>query len=340
MTASNHERYSIDVEGGRTLNLVPSKNAEQLNEQQLTDYGELRLQFVKWLRERAKNPEKLEGYSDYTVYETAYKCARFDRWVWGEEERYTHPPATEHADQYIGDVVVYRDVGNSVKGKTEEALARYFRWLEATSHVDAWDHEQRFNSGGGDAPRDYLTRRERRLVREAALDTDDGWKIPAIVCVSLDAALRPVEVQRARTEWVDIVNAMLRIPREDSSKNKDNWRTSLTTRSATVLENWLEERAELDRYDNTDALWLSRESTTYGSRSLARLLRKLCEQAGIESRGRSLTWYSLRHSTGTYMTAERDLAATKAQLRHQSAQTTLKYDQVPPEQRREILDDI
>lgn len=340
MTASNHERYSVDVEGGRTLNLVPESNREQLNEQQLTDYGELRLKFVKWLRERAKDPEKMEGYSDYTAYETAYKCARFDRWVWSEVGRYTHPPTADLADQYIADVVVYRDVSNSTKGKTEEALARYFRWLEATTHADEWDHEQRFRSGGDDAPRDYLTRRERRLVREAALDISDGWKIASIVCVSLDAALRPVEVQRARTEWVDIVNAMFRIPKADSSKNKDNWRTSLTTRSATVLDHWLDEREDIEKYDDTDALWLSREGTTYGSRSLARLLRKLCEQAGIESRGRSLTWYSLRHSTGTYLTHERDLAATKAQLRHQSAQTTLKYDQVPPEQRRDALDQI
>ncbi|TKX72617.1 site-specific integrase [Halorubrum sp. GN11_10-6_MGM] len=339
MTASKHERYTIDVEGGRTLNLVPSENAEQLNEQQLVDYGELRQRFVKWLRTRAKDPERMEGYSDYTVYETAYKCARFDRWVWSSEGRYTHPPTTEHADQYIDDVVVYRDVSNATKGKTEEALARYYRWLSNTTHIDEWEHDQRFRSGGDDAPRDYLTRRERRLVREQALD-DGGWKVPAIVCVSLDAALRPVEVGRATTDWCDIVNSMLRIPKEDSSKNKDNWRTALTTRSATVLDHWLDERAELEKYDDTDALWLSREGTTYGSRSLARLLSRLCEQAGIESRGRSLTWYSLRHSTGTYLTHERDLAATKAQLRHKSAQTTLKYDNVPPEQRREILDDI
>ena len=337
MTASNHDRYSVDIEGGRSLNLVPESNAEQLNEQQLTDYAELRRRFVSWLRERAKDPERIEGYSDYTVYETAYKCARFDRWVWTDEERYTIPPSPEHADRYIDDIVSYWDVGNSTKGKTEEALARYYRWLAETTHVDVWDHEQRFNSGGGDAPRDYLTRRERRLVRETALDAG-GWKIPAIVCVSLDAALRPVEVARATTEWCDIVNAMLRIPREDSSKNTDNWRTSLTTRSATVLDHWLDERKTIEMYDGREELWLTREGSTYGSRSLARLLRRLCDQAGIDSGARSMTWYSLRHSTGTYMTAERDLAATKAQLRHQSAQTTLKYDQVPPDQRRDVLD--
>ncbi len=69
-------------------------------------------------------------------------------------------------------------------------------------------------------------------------------------------------------------------------------------------------------------------------------MRRLADDAGIDPAGRSLTGYSSRHSTGTYMTEERDFAATQAQLRHKSPQTTLKYDQVPPEQRRGALRDI
>ncbi|WP_271958880.1 tyrosine-type recombinase/integrase [Halorubrum ezzemoulense] len=340
MTAGNNERYSIEIEGDRTLNLVPSKNDEQLNEKQLVDYGEHRREFIRWLREQGKHPEKREGYSDYTVYETAYKTARFDRWVWGEEGRYTIPPTPEHADQYIDDVVVYRDVTNSTKGKSEEALMRYFRWLDATTHTPEWEHEQRFRSGGGDSPRDYLTRRERRLVREAALDVDGGWKIAAIVCASLDAGLRPVEVARARPEWVDVVNQILRIPKEDSSKNEGNWRVSITKRTATALKHWLQERESIEKYNGRDELWLTREATRYESRSLARLLRKLCDDAGIETGGRKMTWYSIRHSTGTFMTNERDLKAAKDQLRHKSAVTTMKYDHVSPDRRRQALRDI
>ncbi|ELZ47893.1 site-specific recombinase xerd [Halorubrum coriense DSM 10284] len=338
MTTDDSERYSIDLDDGRSLKIVPETNREELNEKQLVDYVGYRRRWIKWLREQGKHPQKREGYSDYTVYETAYKSARFDRWVWADEDRYTIPPTGEHASEYIDDDVVYRDVSNSTKGKIEEALTRYMRWVAQTSHVAEWEHDQLFSSGGGDAPRDYLTRRERRLVREQALAEDDGWKIASIVCVSLDAGLRPVEVGRARTEWVDIVNRVLRIPREDSSKNADNWRVSITSRTATALENWLEEREDIDKYADTDALWLTRESTTYNSRALARLLRRLFDEADIEAGGRDVTWLAIRHSTGTYMTQERDLAATQAQLRHQSAQTTLKYDQVPPEQRRDALD--
>lgn len=76
----------------------------------------------------------------------------------------------------------------------------------------------------------------------------------------------------------------------------------------------------------------------YGSQSLGRLLRELCDDAGIDYVNRSMSWYSIRHSVGTYMTKERDLAATKAQLRHKSVKTTMKYDQVPIEDRQDALD--
>lgn len=340
MTAKESERYAVRLGDGRELKLVPNPNQEQLNEKQLIDYVEYRRDWVEWLRTIGKNPEKREGYSDYTVYETAYKTARYDRWVWSQEGRYTVPPEPERATEYMDENVAYRDVTNATKGKTEEALIRYYRWASDTSHVAEWGREQRFRSGGGDAPRDYLTRRERRLVRETALEHGDGWRVTSLVLTSLDAGLRPVEVARARPEWVDTQNMLLRIPREDSSKNADNWRVSLTSRTVTALDNWLDERAEESMYGDRDALWLTREATTYGSRSLARLLRRLCDDAGIDSGGRSLTWYALRHSVGTLMTAERDLKATKDQLRHKSAKTTMKYDQVPVEDRRDALDNM
>ena len=154
------------------------------------------------MREIGKNPEKAEGYSDYTVYESAYRTARFDRWAWSKIGRYSIPPEPALATEYIEEGVIYRDVSNATKGKTEGAIGRYYRYLEANYPGCEWDHDQRFNSSDEDAPRDYLTRRERRRVREAALATE-SWHETTIVLTSLDAALRPVEVSRARPEWVD-----------------------------------------------------------------------------------------------------------------------------------------
>ena len=50
--------------------------------------------------------------------------------MWSEEDRYSIPPRPEHGDEYIDNVVAYRDVSTVTKGKTEEALTKYYRWIE------------------------------------------------------------------------------------------------------------------------------------------------------------------------------------------------------------------
>jgi integrase len=155
--------------------------------------------------------------------------------------------------------------------------------------------------------------------------------------VSLDAGLRPIEVERASTSWVDTDNDVLRIPAKDSAKNRDNWIVGLQSRTSAILERWLQERAMYEEYENTDTLWLTRENNPYQSTALKYVLEQLCDDAGIETADRQLTWYAVRHSVGTYMTREEDLAATKAQLRHRSVKTTMKYDQAPVEDRRNAL---
>ena len=277
------------------------------------------------------------------------------------------------------ETVAYSDRAQASKGKIEEMLKRYSRWLSNKYGVEEWEPNFTFESGHASQPRDFLTLQERRKVRESALDYGsipsyntltpqqrkkwkgyvaqilnqpigevtpddwdgiDGWKITSLVWTSLEAGLRPVEVGRAETTWVDPDNRVLRIPREQSSKNRDNWTVSITARTASALERWLEERKRYDRYEDTSALWLTTHGNPYGSKSLGRLLRRLCNDAEIQTESRQMSWYAIRHSVGTYMTAERDLAATKAQLRHKSVKTTVKYDAVPIEDRRDVLNKI
>lgn len=113
---------------------------------------------------------------------------------------------------------------------------------------------------------------------------------------------------------------------------------SLTGRTTTALEKWLDERANYDRYDETDALWLTTLGNPYANKSLSRLLKRLCGEAGIPVENREMSWYAIRHSVGTYMAREEDLATAQAQLRHKSPKTTMKYDQAPVEDRRDALD--
>jgi len=172
-------------------------------------------------------------------------------------------------------------------------------------------------------PRDYLTREERTAIRDASLeygsvpsrDSVHGderdqwvaylaqrfekpktevteadwerankWKTPSLVAASLDGGLRPIEVERARTSWVDVDNGVLRIPKEESSKNTEHWIVSLQTQTVEMLDRWLTQRATIEKYDDTDALWLTRRSNPYQTSSLRNLLHRLCEIAGSPPR--------------------------------------------------------
>ncbi|WP_224449683.1 tyrosine-type recombinase/integrase [Haloprofundus salilacus] len=343
-----------ETEPNRNIIIVSEPNRELLTEKEHVDYYEYRKSLLTWLLKFGKNPQRASGYSPYSVYSTGYRTAAFDRWVWQQDGHYVAPPTQEHASAFMEETA-YSDVSDSTKGKQLEMLRRYSKWLQEQHGADKWEFPWTFTSGGGNnAPRDFLSLDERRKIRQAALAmdgnpaygvedtdalavTDCSWKFTSIVWTSLDAALRPVEVGRAKVGWVDTENGVLRIPREESSKNEGNWTVSLTDRTTTALSRWLEERAEHPHYEDTDQLWLTRHRNKYGANELRRLLHKLCDDAEIDHTHRQMSWYTIRHSVGTYMTKERDLAATKAQLRHRNAKTTMKYDQVPVEDRRDAL---
>jgi len=362
----------------RHIRIVPESPEERLTDKQFVDYHEYRKNLLSYLLQMGKNREQAQGYSAYTIYADNYRMVAFDEWVWDRADEYKIPPTQDDASAHLQEIAL-TDRSQTSKGKIQEALRRYSKWLQHKYGQDKWEFEWSFDGSGKSSaqPQDFLSVEERRQIRQAALnrgsipnrsglsakerkqwdgyvaqllekpienvteedwDDIDGWKITSIVWTSLDAGLRPVEVGRARTSWVDTDNDVLRIPRQESSKNDGNWTVSITERTSTALERWMVERDMYDRYDDTDKLWLTYRGNPYSSQSLGRLLRRLCDDAEIDIENRQMSWYAIRHSVGTYMTKERDLAATKAQLRHKSAKTTMKYDQVPVEDRQDALD--
>lgn len=166
----------------------------------------------------------------------------------------------DHADAYLRHLA-HQDKSNVHKSNCRKALCMLFKWRHHEHGLDEWEPELSFSTTTSAANlRDYLTRDERSKIREAALeygsipsytdlspterdqwkaylaqrfskpksdvkpadwDRANGWKIPSLVWVSLDAGLRPIEVERAVTSWVNLDNRVLRIPKEQSSKNYD-----------------------------------------------------------------------------------------------------------------------
>ena len=366
----------VDLDG---ITVVTEPSEASLNQRQLLDYRSQRKACLSWLLAFGKNPSQAEGYARSTVRTRAHRMDQFYRWVWEQYDGYTVNVTHDHADAWLKELAL-EDSNNVHKSNCRKALKMLFKWRHHEHDVPEWEPAITFSlDDSASNPRDYLTRDERRKIREVALEYGsipsyndltpeqrkrwrahlaqrfekpkedvqqadwkraNGWKIPSLVWTSLDAGLRPVEVERAVTSWVDTENAVLRIPKSESSKNYDNWVVGLQERTADVLERWLEERDAYNKYTDTDALWLTREENRYGSSSLRYLLRQLCKGAGISTENRQMSWYAIRHSTGTYMTRQEDLAATQAQLRHKSAETTMKYDQTPVEDRRRALDQM
>lgn len=352
---------------------VNQPTRDRLTNRQLTDYTEYKHGLLTWLHQMGKDPGKAEGYAESTVRQVAQKTDKFYRWKW-DQDGYTTSVDTGDADRYVRHLITAgEDYSNGHLASTQKCLQRLYKYR--AHELDAGDEWEPKHSFSQDAtqPRDYLTLEERKQVREAALeygsipaynglsarerrtwkshlaqrfgkpieevtradwDRANGWKIPSLVWTSLDTGLRPIEVERATVDWVDVENRVLRIPKDESSKNTENWIVGITERTSTALSNWLDERALYDIYEDTSALWLTREANPYTPQALKCVLGRLCEIAEIP---RDLSWYAIRHSLGTYMTREEDLAAAQAQLRHKSPETTMRYDQTPVEDRRDAL---
>jgi integrase len=359
------------------ITVVPETTRARLTERQLVDYRAHREKLLRWLIHVGKNPSKADGYAVGTVKTRAFRMDQFYRWVWDEEGSYTTSVTRKHADDYAKELA-YADQSEVHKANCVKALKMLFKWKKHERNGKEWEPDISFRSDMGSSnPREFFTKEERTKLREASLDYGsvpnyrslsqeernewqahlaqrlekpkseitredwekaNSWKIPSMVAVSLDAGLRPIEVKRAVTSWVDLQNGVLRIPKEESSKNEDNWVVGLRAKTTDVLERWLEERDTRQMYDETDSLWLTSHGNPYESYSLIYTLEKLCEIAGIETEDRKISWYAIRHSVGTYMTREEDLAAAQAQLRHKSEETTMKYDQTPVEDRKNALE--
>ena len=356
--------------------LLSDPSDEYLNERQRIAYKGHRKKLAKWLLREGKDPESLKGYAEDTAKNYATILDRLYRHVWEHGGGFTLEISHDQAEDYLKEQKLSdEDYSHSHLHNVQLALKCYFRF--ANGEDDEWNPSFQIKSESTSRqPKDFVTLNERQQLREASLEYGtvpayaalspekrsewknylarrfgkakrkvsksdwkraNGFKYPSIVNASLDAGLRPIEVGRAKTYWVDVENALLRIPADESSKNEDNWNVSLRQETAEYLGRWLQERELYDKYDDTDALWLTRHENPYSSSALSLLLDNLCEIADIE---RDMSWYAIRHSVGTYMSREEGLKAAQSQLRHTSVETTMKYDQVDTDTRRDALDNM
>lgn len=360
------------------VTLVPKPTRRRLNYQQLRDYEHHRQELLEWALQCGKSVTDGKGYAASTMKTRAYQIDKFYRWVWEREGEYTTSVTHDHADEYLEEVA-YSDIAQWTKCGLQNALKTLYQWRRHECGWDVWEPERTFsqpNDGVND--RDYINTDERRALRSAVLEyeasphyesfdpeerrrykqyvanqtgkhldavsVDDGetvssWKYVSLVFASLDTGLLPIEVERASVDWVDLKQQILRIPAE-SSKNDLSWRPAITDRTAMAPEEWLHQREYLPLYDDTDALWLTQHGNAYNSKSLSRLMDRLCEIAGINTMSRQVTWYSIRRGLATGLIEAKDMSTAQTQLRHKDPRSTARYDQASPGRRRDGLEKL
>jgi site-specific recombinase XerD len=360
--------------------LVTEDANEYLNPKQEVTYREHRRELAEWMLGLGKNPEKAEGYSYSTVKNRMNRLDLFYRFIWDREGRYIQDLTTDHADDWMRHLA-RQDMKESTKNHYQKACKTLFKWKREARNKDVeWEPDIEYSDPSTTyTPRDYLTKEDRRKMRQAAMEYGsvphynslspeeraewktylsqrlqkpkedvvkqdfldaNSFKYTSMIHVALDAGLRPIEIKRSNIQWVDTDNAVLRIPREESSKNRENWIVALKEETASVLKRWLDERQTHEKYQGRDALWLTKYGNRYDKDSFRDVFRKIAEKAGLDLQNRDLTPYSIRHSTATYVAEEEGLAVAAQQCRHKSKRTTEKYEHSSTKRQQDAVNKI
>lgn len=361
---------------------LSEESLSSLNFQQKILYADFWDEFLTFLREEGKNPDRYIGYEESNIRPMARRVHQVFVHYW-KTERVILELTPDLADQFIacldkGDITTKegKEYSEGGKRKFKNALEAYFRFrdVEWKPEITFGDEEPAFDS-------DPFTRRERELLLNTALEYKSpptysnvspeerdrwnaqiaqelgkpkekvspsdweelkrSWKVASIISTALDAGWRAEMVGRLETVHLDRENEQIIIPAEVAVKNDRKWSVQLSTRSVKILQQWLPERSNNLKYDETTALWLNREGNRYDSKNLNDLLRNLMEEAGIDANGRKLTWHSIRHSTGMYVyDRERDLGIVAEILRHKSLEAARKYAHPTPETKKDVIESI
>lgn len=263
------------------------------------------------------------------------------------------------------------EYSNSAKRKLEEALLKYFQWrFHEKGLEEEWEKPINFSDEKGNEayrftyaelgqlfqatttygslpPYTDVSETERDhynaviaqrlgipkddITREDWLRADYTTKNRSLITVGYDGGLTPKEIANAERSWYDPAKKTLEIPSEKACKQREKETVALSDVSVDALEHWFELRDRLSVYDGTEKLWLNLNGNPYTSGTLGRLLKKLCAEAGIETDGKPVRWYSLRYTMGRNVTDEGELSESNDQLRHSTYEATKRYDETPVE---------
>lgn len=168
-----------------------------------------------------------------------------------------------------------------------------------------------------------------------------SWKFPSVISTERAAGWRPALINRMKVDWYNPDAMTITIPAEQAVKSDIKWIQKMNPKATDPLDRWIEQRENIEKYDDSDHMWLNRKGNPYNSKTLNDLLDNLMENAGINAGGRKLCWYSFRHTLGTHVYHEyKDLKIVAETLRQKSPKSALRYIHVLDDDLRDASDII
>lgn len=185
----------------------------------------------------------------------------------------------------------------------------------------------------------YLNKPKAKVGPNDWQELQQLWRFPSLIAVALDCGCRAGMIERLEVDQIHLEDGRLITPPEKTIKNDSSWTNDLSDRSVTCLRKWFKQRENRPKYDDSEHIWLNRHGNPYESHNLNSLLRNLMDEAGIKANGRTISWHSIRHSTGCYLyNQNKDLMIVANTLRQNTLKAAKRYAHPAPETKKEAVE--
>lgn len=138
------------------------------------DYCDFKEDFIDWLLNKGKDPERGDGYSHTTAKSTHYRIEQAYRWLWDRHEKYVLEFTLEDATALIEHVRNGTPHPDSVTYHYEKSIMRLFKYYrnEKLKDIPEWDHGwdlKNTNSINSNHQKDKFYATELQSLYQAAL---------------------------------------------------------------------------------------------------------------------------------------------------------------------------
>ncbi|AWB81686.1 recombinase XerC [Corynebacterium yudongzhengii] len=182
-----------------------------------------------------------------------------------------------------------------------------------------------------DLPQVLSPTQAEELVTAPSADDAEAQRDSAILELLYATGMRVGELVGLDTQDLELSRRTARV----TGKGNKQRIVPFGTQAARAVQLWLDDgRAQLDRGEAEDAVFLGMRGRRIDPRQVRRIVEKSAQKSGV----RELTPHGLRHSAATHLLeGGADLREVQEMLGHSSLQTTQIYTHVSAERLKEVF---